>query len=220
METLPDDAPLICIANEFFDALPLTQLERTETGWALRAVQNGRLDLSMEANSAMVPESLRNAPSGAVYERNFASESVAAALSRRLAAQGGGALIIDYGYAGPALGDSLQAIQGGAFADPLATLGMADISAQVDFVALAQAATRAAPVRALGPIAQGEFLLALGIRARADALKQLASIQRRAEIEAAVARLTGAGAMGRLFKALALVAPGWPQPAGFPILPE
>lgn len=219
LESVPQDDPIICLANEFFDALPLTQFERTETGWALRAVKDGAWDLSMEANAAIIPEALRDAPPGAVFERNFAGEAVAAALARRIAAQGGAALIIDYGFCGPALGDTLQAIRHGAFADPLAAMGDADLSAHVDFAALAAAASRAG-AKAFGPVDQGQLLMALGIRARADALKQLASIQRRAEIEAAVARLTSAGAMGRLFKALALIAPDWPHPAGFPILPK
>ncbi len=216
LDTLPAGAPILLVANEFFDALPLTQFERTPVGWALRAVSNGRFDLSLEANPAIIPVPLRDAAPGAVYERNFASEAVAASIARRLAAQGGAALIIDYGYSGPALGDTLQAIRNGAFADPVSTLGSADISAHVDFAALASAATRAAPITCFGPEDQGAFLTALGIRARADRLKALASVQSRAETEAAVARLIAPGAMGRLFKVLALVAPGWPNPSALP----
>lgn len=219
LDTLPGNAPILLVANEFFDSLPLTQFERTPDGWALRAVSNGALDLSLEANPAIIPELLRDAAPGAVYERNFASEAFAATIARRLAAQGGAAIIIDYGYSGPALGDTLQAIQNGTFASPIATLGSADISAHVDFAALATAAARAAPVAILGPEDQGAFLTALGIRARADRLKALASVQSRAETEAAVARLTAPGAMGRLFKALAFIAPGWPQPSNFPKAP-
>ncbi len=214
LDSVPTHAPIVCLANEFFDALPLTQFERTDTGWALRAVQAGAWDLSLQANAAIIPEPLRNAPPGAVYERNFAGEALVAGLARRLAAQGGAALVIDYGYSGPALGDTLQAIRHGAFAPPLAHMGEADLSAHVDFAALGAAAARAG-AEVFGPVDQGALLMALGIRARADALKALASAERRAEIEAAVVRLTSAGAMGRLFKALALVAPGWPRPAGF-----
>jgi len=217
LSTVPTHAPILLVANEFFDALPLTQFERTTEGWALRAVSQGAFDLSLEANPAIIPEALRNAAPGGVYERNFASEAVAATIARRLAAQGGAALIIDYGYSGPALGDTLQAIQNGTFANPLSSLGAADISAHVDFAALATAATRAAPIASFGPEDQGAFLTALGIRARADRLKALASVQSRAETEAAVARLTAPGAMGRLFKALAFVAPGWPNPSAFPM---
>jgi len=217
LETVPGDAPILCVANEFFDALPLTQFERTDTGWALRAVNSGAWDLSMEANAAIIPDALRDAVPGAVYERNFAGESVVAGLSRRLATQGGAALVIDYGYSGPALGDTLQAIHNGAFSDPLAFLGEADLSAHVDFAALAGASARAGAI-AHGPVDQGQLLMALGIGARADALKALASVERRAEIAVAVARLTSVGAMGRLFKALALVAPDWPHPAGFPMV--
>jgi NADH dehydrogenase [ubiquinone] 1 alpha subcomplex assembly factor 7 len=149
-----------------------------------------------------------------VHERNFAAEQLAAAIGRRLASQGGAALIVDYGYTGPALGDTLQALKGGAFADPLAALGEADLSAHVDFAAIARAAAPHATV--FGPQPQGPFLDAIGLPARAEALKAMASLERRAEVEAARVRLTSVGQMGRLFQALAIVAPGWPPPAGFP----
>jgi SAM-dependent MidA family methyltransferase len=161
-----------------------------------------------------MPEAVRGAATGSIYERNFGAEQVAAAVGRRLAAQGGGALFIDYGHEGPALGDTLQALKGGAFADPLAVLGEADLSAHVDFAAVARVAGAHAAVH--GPVAQGDFLEALGLGARAEALKALASVDARAEIEAARVRLSSPAAMGRLFQVLALTARGWPLPAGFP----
>ncbi len=213
VETLPGDRPLLLVANEFLDALPLTQFERTEAGWALRRVSRDGWDLALAANPAFIPETMRGALPGSVHERNFAAEALVAGIARRLAVQGGAALFIDYGYAGPALGDTLQAIRNGAFADPLSTLGEADISAHVDFAAMARAA--APHVQLFGPEAQGMFLESIGIGARADALKAMASIETRAEVEAARSRLVSVGAMGRLFQALALVAPGWPAAAGF-----
>ena len=219
LSTLPDDAPLLLVANEFLDALPLAQFEKLEDGWVLRRVEatgaNGaRFDRSVGANLAFIPAGLRDAPAGSVFERNFGSEQLAATIAKRVSAQGGAALLIDSGYAGPALGDTLQALKGGAFADPLATLGEADISAHVDFSAVARAAAPHAHV--LGPVAQGQFLEALGLGARAEALKALASIERRAEIEAARVRLSSPAAMGRLFQALSITSAGWPVPAGFP----
>jgi NADH dehydrogenase [ubiquinone] 1 alpha subcomplex assembly factor 7 len=216
--TLPTDAPLLLIANEFLDALPIAQFERVEDGWVMRRVEltsaGLRWDRSVGANLAFIPEQIRHAPVGAIHERSFAAEGVAAAVARRLAAQGGGALFIDYGHAGPALGDTLQSLKGGQYADPLETLGEADISAHVDFTAVARAMTPHAQV--FGPEAQGMFLESIGISHRAEALKAMASTQARAEITAAQARLVSVGAMGRLFQALAAVAPGWPAPAGFP----
>lgn len=214
LATVPDDAPMLLVANEFLDALPLTQFERTSEGWALRRVGTNGWDLAMAANAAFIPEALRNAPLGSVHERSFAAEALASAVARRVAAGGGAALFIDYGYRGPALGDTLQAIRAGVFADPLATLGDADISAHVDFGAIGRAACNHA--RVFGPEAQGMFLEMLGISARAEALKAMASIERCAEVEAARVRLVSPGGMGRLFQAMAIIAPGWPAPAGFP----
>jgi SAM-dependent MidA family methyltransferase len=218
LSTIPTDAPLLLVANEFLDALPIAQFERVEDGWVMRRVERTatglRWDRSVGANLAFIPEAIRNAPVGAVHERSFAAEGVAAAVGKRLAAQGGAALFIDYGHAGPALGDTLQSLKGGQYADPLETLGEADISAHVDFTAIARAI--APHARVFGPQAQGMFLEHIGISHRAEALKAMASTQVRAEITAAHARLVSVGAMGRLFLALAAVAPDWPAPAGFP----
>lgn len=217
--SLPADLPLLVVANEVLDALPLTQFVRTALGWALRTVAVERGELAFRAiepvRLAMIPAALRDAPEGAVFERNFAAEQLAAALARRLSAQGGAALFVDYGHPGPALGDTLQALRGGQPAPPLEALGEGDLSAHVDFAAVA-AAARAAGAAVFGPAAQGDFLMVLGLAARAAALKAGRPAEVRARIAAEAARLAGAGAMGRLFKALALVAPGWPAPAGFP----
>jgi len=211
---LPADVPMILIANEFLDALPIAQFERVADGWAMRLLGPNGLVRGPVASLGFIPEAVRDAPVGSVFERGFAAEQIVARMARQLAAQGGAALIIDYGHAGPALGDTLQAIQGGAFADPVATLGEADVSAHVDFAAIAAAARPHA--RVFGPVAQGMFLEVLGLSARAEALKRGATIEAAAEIEAARARLVSVGAMGRLFQVLALAAPGWPAPAGFP----
>jgi NADH dehydrogenase [ubiquinone] 1 alpha subcomplex assembly factor 7 len=213
IETIPA-GPLLIVANEFFDALPISQFVRTAHGWAMRAVGAAGWDESVPANRHFIPEALQDAPVGAIYERSFAGEALAAAIARRLAHDGGAAFISDYGYAGPALGDTVQAIHASAFADVVVTLGEADISAHVDFAALAAAARPHA--RVAGPVDQGQFLMAIGIRARADRLKAAADLPTRAAIEAALARLVAPGAMGRLFKAMAIMAPGWAAPAGFP----
>jgi SAM-dependent MidA family methyltransferase len=138
-------------------------------------------------------------------------------LAARLAAQGGAALIIDYGHAKSGFGDTLQAVRAHAYADPLADPGEADLTAHVDFALLARAA-RLAGATVHGPVPQGDFLRALGIDARAAALKQRATPVQGDAIDAAVARLTGTGEgqMGELFKVLALAAPDLPLLPGFP----
>ena len=120
----------------------------------------------------------------------------------------GAALIVDYGHYPSAIGDTLQAVRGHAFADPLASPGNADITAHVDFQAFGQAA-ESLGARVHGPVEQGEFLIRLGIDARAQALMAAATPDRKIGIEAALLRLTGRGrtAMGRLFKVMALADP-------------
>lgn len=209
--TLPTDRTLLVVANEFFDALPVRQWIRTDAGWCERHVAwNGTrftpVPASIPENRADFP----HAPQGSILERRPAADALLAILAPRIATQGGTLLAIDYGHAASAIGDTLQAVRAHGFVDPFADPGEADLTAHVDFAALAAAA---APLRASGPVDQGEWLLRLGIATRAAALARAAP-DRADDIAAAYRRLTAAEEMGRLFKVLALTAPEWPEPAG------
>jgi SAM-dependent MidA family methyltransferase len=149
---------------------------------------------------------------GAVLEVSHAATAIMSGLAARIAAEGGAALVIDYGYEGPALGDTLQAVRAHAYDDPLAAPGEADLTAHVDFAALARAAIEAgAAPRPL--ITQGEFLARIGIAARAERLAAGKDAATREAIAAAVRRLTAPEAMGDLFKVLAVSQSGLALPA-------
>jgi len=213
--SLPKDRPLIIIANEFFDALPIRQLVRAADSWHERLVAcQDTLFLPIAGKpvpDAIIPPALREAAPGSVIETSPASVAVMRTLAQAIAAQGGAVLAIDYGYEGPAIGDTLQAVRAHAFANPFETPGEQDLTAHVDFATLAAAAL-AEGARASAVIGQGALLTALGIDARAAALSKAAP-ERAAGIAADTARLTET--MGTLFKALAITSPAWPEPAGF-----
>lgn len=215
--TLPDDVPLIVIANEFFDALPIRQLVKGGETWRERMVACQDLLFlpigGKDMPTSIIPEQLRDAPTGSVIETSPASVAIARAIAGRLLRWGGAALVIDYGYSGPAIGDTLQAVSGHQFANPFEEPGSRDLTAHVDFATLA-AAAGVEGVRVEGPIGQGAFLTALGIDPRAAALAK-ARPERAESIEADRARLVDDDAMGSLFKAMAWTAPEWPTPAGF-----
>lgn len=209
VSSLPTDAPLLVVANEFFDALPIRQYVATDDGWRERGVEpegNGWRWTLLDGGADLPP-----APPGAVAERNEAGEAVMADLCARLSAQGGAMLVIDYGHAEPAFGDTLQAVRDHAYADPLAAPGEADLTAHVDFSALARAAQ---PLAVHAPVPQGTFLRAMGIGLRTARL-MAASPARSEDIAAARDRLISPDQMGALFKVMAVAAPGWPEPAGF-----
>ena len=216
VKTLPD-VPLIVVANEFFDTLPVEQLMRGRDGWRRRLVAC-QDTLFVPIAGPIVPdtviaEHLRDSPPGAIVESSPASVGVVRALATRIAARGGGVLIVDYGYEGPALGETLQAVRAHRFANPFDAPGSVDLSAHVDFAVLG-AAAHVAGARVHGPVAQRDFLGRLGIAARAAALARSAP-QRADEVAIAYARLTEEDAMGTLFRAMALTGGGWPVPAGF-----
>lgn len=215
--------PLLLVANEFFDALPIRQFVRTDRGWAERMVgldEEGTLAFTLAPGGAgLLAPGLadpRIRP-GSVAELCPAGIGIAGEIGRRLAADPGAAILIDYGYCGPAIGDTLQALRTHRPVPVLDDPGTADLTAHVDFTALAHAARAAGAACHPAPgqaIDQGPLLLSLGIALRADALKRRAPDQADS-IDAALTRLVAPDQMGRLFKAIALTSPGLDVPAGF-----
>jgi SAM-dependent MidA family methyltransferase len=218
--------PAIFIANEFFDALPVRHYVQTPLGWCERQVGldfDGNLVFGV---GAMPETTIRaTAEGGTVLEIGAAAHRAAAALAARLATEGGAALIIDYGHCETSFGETLQAVQAHRRVDPLSDPGEADLTAHVDFAALARAGT-ACGAAVFGPVTQGQFLSRLGIFKRAASLKRHATPSEAIEIDRALLRLVGNGpmtgaagtvvpGMGALFKVMAMTQPNLRAPAGF-----
>ena len=216
------EGPLLLVANEFLDALPIRQFVRGAVHWSERLIALDNENRFVFADgpesptaSLMVPPGLRDgAVPGAVVEICPAALALASALGMRLARRPGAALFIDYGYFPSALGPTLGAFQRHRPASILAEPGTVDISAHVDFAAFAEAA-RAGGAEIHGPVPQGRFLAALGAEFRLAALRAGATPSQRQALDSGVNRLLDPGEMGTLFKAIALVSPGLPRPPGF-----
>jgi NADH dehydrogenase [ubiquinone] 1 alpha subcomplex assembly factor 7 len=210
--------PLFLVANEFLDALPVHQLVRTAQGWVERRVAlaaDDRLVFVLDDQPSKLARSLPDAAPGTIAELSPARERLVRQIGERIAVAGGIALLVDYGAAtGDPTGDTLQAVQGHARADPLAAPGDVDLTAQVDFRALAGAAA-AGGAAVFGPVPQGTFLRAFGIEARALQLRERARPEQRRNLRAGLFRLTDPAAMGELFKVLVLAGPDDPLPPGF-----
>ena len=210
--------PLLLVANEFFDALPVRQFHRTAKGWRERMVgldEAGGLRLALAPGATPFAALLPDAPEGAEAELSEAGRALAGAIGARIAGDGGWALIIDYGLESAGRAGSLQAVRGHQGADILDRPGETDLSAHVDFAALAAAAG----VPAFGPVDQGEFLRRLGLPERAQALKRNAKAAQAHAIDAASARLIAPDQMGTLFRVLALGDGRNAPPAGFTDFP-
>lgn len=214
--------PSIILANEYFDVLPIHQMVKRATGWHERTVEIDDMDnlsfgLSAEPTphfEILLPALLRAAPDGAIYE--WRPDNAIMNLARRTRDDRGAALIIDYGHLRTGAGDTLQAIARHSFADPLKDPGQSDITAHVDFEALARGAEDVG-ARAHGPVTQGDFLKQLGIEARASTLTAKATPEAAADVESALQRLIGAGSggMGSLFKVLGIADPSLGPLVGF-----
>ena len=211
LATLPDGGPLLIVANEFFDALPIEQHVAEAGRWRRQLV--GRDGDRFVAKLGEPEGDAGRFSDGAIIERSPAAGALMADAAGRVAAQGGALLVIDYGYDEPGTGSTLQAVRDHQPLDPFAAPGEADLTAHVDFAALA-APARDRLLTVHGPVAQGAWLRALGIDARAAALSRSAPSQA-ADIAAAHRRLTHADAMGALFKVMAAMPIGWPTPEGF-----
>jgi SAM-dependent MidA family methyltransferase len=211
----------LIVANEFVDALPIHQAVKQSDGWHERAVvigADGALAIGTMREplahfDATLPQGLRLSPEGSIYE--WRHDAVSLEIGRRVRSDGA-ALIIDYGHAWYGLGETLQAVSGHTFADPLRSPGEVDLTAHVDFQAFAQAAESIGG-RSHGPIAQRDWLRRLGIDQRAAALRAHAPYGKSTEIDYALSRLTASGArgMGELCKVLAIADPRLDQLPGF-----
>ncbi|HXP95472.1 MAG TPA: SAM-dependent methyltransferase [Telmatospirillum sp.] len=209
IRTLPA-GPLLLIANEFFDALPINQYVMDDDGWhdRLVGIKQGKLAF------AVGPLADINGPpatAGDIFEINKPGREIARWLGQHLTVQGGAALIVDYGHAITAVGDTLQAVKRHRHAAILDDPGDADLTAHVDFQALAEAANAATTTNV---ISQGSFLRSLGIELRAERLMSTTP-QKADMIQSACRRLIEPSGMGTLFKVRALTHPGLPTPPGF-----
>jgi NADH dehydrogenase [ubiquinone] 1 alpha subcomplex assembly factor 7 len=215
--SVPTDAPLLVVGNEFLDALPVRQLVKAAEGWRERMVDwaedRFRPVAGDKPMDAAVPDAFRDMPEGTLLETCPGAAAVMQELSARLAAQGGAALVIDYGYAEPQTGSTLQALRAHTKVDPFATPGEADLTCLVDFAILAEIVGREG-AKWQGTVTQGHFLRALGIETRAANLAA-ASPQHAETIGRAMDRLIGDDQMGTLFKVIGVSGPDWPQGAGF-----
>ncbi len=216
------EGPLIVLANEFFDALPVRQFKRAPDGWRERlvdATEDGRFVFALsDVRQPLVPPTwddiLGDVPEDGTVEVSPAACAIAGLVAERIARARGAALFVDYGPEQSAPGDTLQAVRAHDYEDPLAAPGEADLTAHVDFAALAHVGVRAG-VRALGPVTQGAFLGRLGIGARAEILMKNAPPEVARDVKLALHRLTSPEAMGTMFKVLGYIHTAHEPPPGF-----
>ena len=220
IEALPP-GPLIVIANEFIDALPIRQIVWRGGQWRERCVRigaNGGFEFCdgpvVASESLRRDAQLQQLPESSILEIRPAANATVAALADRASQAPLAALIVDYGHEATECGDTLQAVSRHKFADPLRDPGAVDLTAHVDFGALKDAA-EAKGLRVYGPKPQGALLLELGLEARLEKLCEDATEEQRDALVSGTTRLVDPEAMGLLFKAMAIASPDIPPPPAF-----
>ena len=223
LRDIPTSKPIICIANEFLDALPIRQLVKDKKGWMERAIIHNDKDpqeLSFDLRPAehdllqFLPEHGRECEEGEMYEISPDRMNWLLFFSQLIKDATGIALFIDYGYDQVARGDTFQAVKDHSYADPLKDPGASDLTAHVDFSQIAYAAEQTY-LSSYGPVYQGEFLKKLGIEERARILKKNADNSARLKLDGELGRLTSSDQMGELFKVMAIANQAFPKPEGF-----
>lgn len=211
--------PCLVVANEFIDALPVSQFVRADNEWRERLVglEDGRLTFAVSDHGTDRADAIArdlSATPGDIVERRARAEALVRDIGFHLSAHGGAALLIDYGHRLSGIGDTLQAVRSHEYHPPLDAPGTADLTAHVDFEALARAG-REGGAQIHGPVSQRSFLTGLGIRHRYRSLAETAGDAQKRLLDSALHRLIGVNEMGSLFKVLALAAPGLQIEAGF-----
>lgn len=210
------DGPLFLIANEFFDCLPIRQYRKTDAGWQEQMIGAKDGELGFVLGAPLPPQGVpgwaADLPPDAVIETSAAGAAIADDIARRIAANGGTAIIVDYGDWNRS-GDTLQAVKAHRKIDPLEKPGQSDLTAHVNFAELAEASKPHVAVSTM--IAQGELLMRLGIRQRTEALSKNRDPETRKAHAAAFRRLTHADEMGQLFKVIAFYPTEATPPPGF-----
>ncbi len=214
-------APSLIVANEFFDCLAIHQFQRVKNGWRERLVglNEDQTKLDFVLGETPPPENY-NLPTvdqskeGDIFELSFAAQEMTTDICTILNEHGGHALIIDYGHRQSGFGDTFQAVRNHQYWPPLAAPGRADITAHVDFEAIARTAIDLGTA-AHGPTSQGQFLERLGLNLRVEMLCKGKGAVQADEIRAGAYRIAAPDKMGEIFKVLCLSAPSLPAPAGF-----
>ncbi len=211
--------PLIVIANEFFDALPVEQHIYEGGSWHRRVVKlNGSDRPSFGSGRLAVPPvellPAKGPAEGDILEHRPNAAAMMGEIGRRAETQPVALLVADYGYERPDFGDTLQAVHEHHYAPPLEAPGEADLSAHVNFAELAHVA-EAAGLDVWGPLSQSDFLLSLGLEDRLRRLMTTASEEQRAALFLGARRLVDPFQMGSLFKVMAITSRGLPAPPPF-----
>lgn len=211
LDSVPTDAPVIVIGNEFLDALPFRQLMKIDEQWVERVVgvEVDQFVFGLK-KTALRPDSSIRAHDGDMFEIAPARLSFVEGVSDLIKTAGGAALFLDYGHIKSGTGDTFQAVHKHEYVSPLENVGNADLTSHVDFEALG-----AVDAQVFGPVEQGAFLKKLGIETRAASLTKKADDKQAKHIQSGLHRLTHSDEMGTLFKVIGFTHDDRLQLSGF-----
>jgi SAM-dependent MidA family methyltransferase len=212
--------PALVVGNEFFDALPVRQLQLTGDGWHERVVgldDERKLQIGLARDTipaGSLPDWVKPAETGDIVELAPVRDAYAQKVADRISRDGGAALFVDYGHVRSGTGDTLQAVRRHEYVDILHEPGHCDLTAHVDFAALA-AVFALSGLKVFGPVTQSRFLAGMGLAERVEMLSKRGGARERMKVADGARRLVAGTEMGHLFKVIVATDAGMATPVPF-----
>jgi len=200
--------PVIFLANEFFDALPIKQIYKSkklllEKHVSLRGDQKKIKFLYKKANNKLIKHiiDLNLISAGGAIEYPIGALKFLKVISKKINKFGGGLLTFDYGYATKKSGYTLQSLKTHKYTKVLKFPGNADITSHINFN-LFQKILKRNNLKVKKISTQSEFLKKIGILERANILSQKMTFKEKANMFYRLKRLLNYKEMGDLFKVM------------------
>ena len=199
--------PTLYLANEFFDAIPIKQFFKKNEGWVERFVElkNSKKAEFKEQkiNITKLEHSLNFeiSKNQKIIEYSPETFKYLKSICEIIQRNGGGMLIIDYGYLGSKMQETLQAVNNHKYSDVLENIGDSDITYNISFNLFQKFTSQFYNLDSI-VTNQKKFLTSMGILQRAEIISKNIPFSKKTDLFYRIRRLIDEKQMGELFKVM------------------
>ena len=199
--------PTLYLANEFFDAIPIKQFFKKNEGWVERFVElkNSKKAEFKEQkiNITKLEQSLNFEISKKQKIIEYSPETFKylKTICEIIQRNGGGMLIIDYGYLSSKMQETLQAVNNHKYSDVLENIGDSDITYNISFNLFQKFTSQFYNLDSI-VTNQKKFLTSMGILQRAEIISKNIPFSKKTDLFYRIRRLIDEKQMGELFKVM------------------